>query len=511
MAWSLPALEKARTRPTDAAESRFAAMWVAGWFGDGSLALLGAEREGYQLHRVFADGRSALLYQYARRFTAAATAIGDRVAVAIDDRALFVMSASEGARPDQIVTLDPGDRVRAIAWSADGARIAYLRQSSGAGAEASIAVVPAAGGEPHEVWRGSLFSIAGQLLAWLDEHRLAFAANDLAADRARLLTVDTRSRRVEQRDDWPGTYAGAGSAARGTLVVVRGTATRAVQIGDRWGWGLAPLHDRAVRAHRLAGWTADHRVVFAIGEPGKERVVCAAAGQPLEAWPGTRPGVELPDTLAGDDLIAHRLDEAAHQIVVERITPAGDHSELARLSSRAAACDVARCAGDRAAPCIVEDNDGHVVRWIELDPATGTPGAQVHQRPLRDRVCSAALSPDGRLLAVIDGGEAITLLDRTTGKQETRSAGDGTALQSVGFASDGDIWASATGFRHRLTGMMSFNRLDSGWISSSPSSRGNARTDALRWAARPSPSPDGKQVAVATLDLELEVWRADGL
>jgi hypothetical protein len=376
----------------------------------------------------------------------------------------------------------------------------------------SIGVVPATGGDSREVWRGPLTAMAGQLLAWLDDHRLAFATNDGSAGRARLFTVDTRGPRVEQRDDWLGAYAGAGSAAGGMLLVLRGAATHAVQIGDRWGWGLARLHDRGVRARWLAGWTSDHRVVFAVGEPGRERIVRTAPGQALEAWPGTRAGAEVPDTLAGDDLIAHRLDEADHQIVIERITPTGDHSELARVSARAADCDVVRCAGDRGAPCIVEDNDGGVVRWTELDPQTGARGSQVHQRPLRERfVCSAALSPDGRLLAVVDGGDAVAIIDRTTGHQDTRSAGEGAALQSIGFASDGDVWASATGFRGRMSGMMSWSRLDSGWISTSASSRGNARTDALRWYARPSPSPDGKQVAVATLDLELEVWRCDGL
>jgi hypothetical protein len=105
----------------------------------------------------------------------------------------------------------------------------------------------------------------------------------------------------------------------------------------------------------------------------------------------------------------------------------------------------------------------------------------------------------------------VTVIERTTGKQDPKSAGEGAALQSVGFAPDGTVWATSIGFRGRLSGMMTFTRLDSGWISGSASSRGSSRSDALRWFSRPSPSPDGKQVAVATLDLELEVWRADGL
>jgi len=513
VAWSLPALEKVRTRTSDTPESTFVRLWVVGWFGDGSLALIGSDRDGgHQLHRAFADGRNQLLYRYAQRFTAAATPAGDRVAIAVDDHAMFVVTSTEGSAPVQIAALQPGEQVLAMAWSPDGARLAYAALPGDPSADAAIRVLPATGGESREVWRGPLSAIAGQLLAWLDENRLAFAGNDLATGRARLFTVDTRGRPAEQRDDWAETYVGPGSAARGTLVMLRGAATRAVQIGDRSGWGLVRLHDRGVRAQRLAGWTADQRAVFTVGAPGKEQIVRAAPGQAFESWPGTRAGVELPDTLAGDDLIAHRIDQAAQQIVVERIAPDGTHTELARVSAHAADCDVVRCAGDRAAPCVIADSDGRVVRWAEIDPATGARGAQIHQRPLRERsVCSAALSADGVRLAIADGGETIALIDRTTGKDETRSGGEGCAMQSVGFAADGDVWASATGFRGRPSGMMAFSRLDSGAIGSSPSSRGNPRADALRFYARPSPSPDGKQLAVATLDLELEVWRADGL
>jgi predicted Ser/Thr protein kinase len=511
--WSLPALEKARSRPTDTPDSLFVMMWVVGWFSDGSLAVIGTDRDGgHQLHRAFADGRSQLLHRYAQRFTAAATPAGDKVAIAIDDHAMFIVAAAESTAPAQIATLDPGEQVLAMAWSPDGTRLAYARLPGGANADASIRVVPASGDPSRDVWRGPLSAIAGQLLAWLDEHRLAFAGNDLVAGRARLFTVDTREGPAAQRAEWPETYVGFGSAAGGALVMLRGAAVRAVQVRERYGSGAARAHDRGVRAQRLAGWTADRRAVFAAGRPGKEQIVRAAAGQAFEPWPGTQPGVELPDTLVGDDVIAHRLDEAAQQIVVERITPDGVHSELARLSAHAAGCDVVRCAGDRAAPCIALDSDGRTVRWTELDPRTGARGPQLHQRPLRDRrVCSAALSPDGQQLAVVDGGETVTIIDRTTGREAASNAGEGAALQSVGFGPDGTVWATALGFQGRLSGMMLFHRLERGAISSSPTSRSGSRGDALRFFFRPSPSPDGKQVAVATLELELEVWRVDNL
>jgi hypothetical protein len=110
--------------------------------------------------------------------------------------------------------------------------------------------------------------------------------------------------------------------------------------------------------------------------------------------------IELPDTVVGDSVIAHRLDPAApadRGVVVERIDPAGRRTELARLPGDRAADTPVRCAGDRAPPCMLMEITGADVRWVEIDPATGARGRVLHSRGLGDRAQrDAALSADGK-------------------------------------------------------------------------------------------------------------------
>lgn len=511
--WAIPDLELPGADPAAEPRSTLVTMWAMGWFSDGSIALLGATRDsGYHLYRVQPDGRARLLYRYAQRFAVAVTVVGDRVAIGLNDYAIFVVSTEEGAEPQQLATVGRGEQVMALAWSPDGKRLASARLPPESNRDAAIVVTSITGEETRELWHGNLTNYADQVLAWLDEDRLAFTHNAPASGLTQLMVLSVARKQATMRDEWTNDYVGNGSAARGVLLLLRGSSTYSVQLGDRAGQQLALLHGAEVRARRIAGWTSDGRLVFVSGAPGHERIVRAAPGQALEPWPGTQEGVETPDTVVGESVLAHRLDAASKQLVIERISSTGEHTELTRISSLGAGPVVVRCAGDRGPPCVVEEGNGRTVEWTELDPVTGARGARVHQRPLRERYLrGAALSPDGRVLAVVDGGDTVTLIDRTTGLEELRSAGEGAALQSLSFFPDGALAATALGFQGRLFGWFTFSRLENGRLSSSPSPRGDARTDLLRWFWRPTTSPDGQRVAVGTLDIRLEVWRADGL
>src|SRR5206468_1121884 len=135
---------------------------------------------------------------------------------------------------------------------------------------------------------------------------------------------------------------------------------------------------------------------------------------------------------------------SASQVVVERIAADGKRNELARLPADRMSDTVVRCAGDRAAPCMVQDISGQDVRWVEIDLETGRRGRVLHSRGIgARRVRDAALSLDGKTLAIVEGtSELIVVPDLAVAATRTYSASGDASLQSVSFAPTGDIWAT---------------------------------------------------------------------
>jgi photosystem II stability/assembly factor-like uncharacterized protein len=153
------------------------------------------------------------------------------------------------------------------------------------------------------------------------------------------------------------------------------------------------------------------------------------------------------------------------------------------------------------------------VRWTELDPITGARGRVLHERPVGEASTrDAALSPDGALLAIVDGTNEITVIDVATGTSEKpREVGDGAAMQSLGFAASGELWATSLGFRGQLFGLMSFTRYPEPKPHFGPARDRGPSRDSMRHYLRPSPSPDGSRVAVSVRELHIDVWRVDGM
>lgn len=510
LAWATPKQDDRTDRPRDLLVSS----WAAGWFSDRSIALVGTTPQGeWELFRIYPDGRSQLLHRHPSRFVVAVDP-NDRIAIAIDDYAVFVLPPGEHVAPEQLTALGRGDVVTGLAWSPDGTKLAVGITPAAPATSSLVRVMSDRGAEPRDVWSGAPAAPEQAMLAWLDGARLALTTIDPATHATALVAVDVATTTATTRAIVGDELVAAGSAARGTLLLLRGTARPSVQVGDRWGEKFQLVHDPALVADHVAGWTPAGELVFAAGSPGAVQLVKARPGQPPVAWPGTRPGGETPDTVVGDDVIVHHTDATTAQRVIERLGPTGARVELART---AATTGEVRCAGDRAPPCVIEQVAGNVVQWTELDPTTGALGAVILQRQLHERGSrSAALSPDGAQLAVVEGGPGVVVVARAGGTPEkSPSAGDGAALHALGFGPDGELWASATGHRGRRFGLMTFKRRTddkdptNGHFMSA-FSRG-ARTDTLRWYGRPAPSPDGQHVAVEVRELHLEIWRADGL
>jgi len=493
--------------PKARAERAIAAT-VAGWFGDGSLAVVTTTKRDYQLVRVRETGAFDPLYASPQRILAAVGARpagGDRVAIAIG------AVISELPSNAQLATVPPGERVVAMAWSADGERLAIAQ----AGDEAVIRLA-----RGDVLWRGRSRATLAPLLAWVGDTRLAAGYQEPETGVTSLIAIDTVTGGVTVRDQLAGEL-GAATAAGGLVLLLRGTAREAVHIRNRFNATIARAHPEATRGTQVAGWTPDGRLVFLEGTGTDARVVAARAGIDkapwvTAPWPGSISG-DVPDTMVVDSVIVHRVDpEDAGHVLVERISDAGARTRLARIDHDAPPAGgtldgVVRCAGDRAAPCVVRRRAGDQVTWSELDSQTGAIGKLVYQRPVVARVpASAALSDDGTLLAVADGGPTITLVDVATGarlgKPPTRNPA--ARVQSVAFEANGDLWFTALDAEGRDHDFARVARKGGDYAS-------YTSTDAdepLRWFGRAAPRLADKDLVlgVPVRDVRLEVWRADG-
>ncbi len=505
--WRVPRL----WRPGDRYEKSLVTIQAVGWFSDDSIALVGStSNDGYALFRVNADGTSRLLHHQDPRFTVSVSR-HDRVAFAVNDDAIFTLDGGEGVVPEQLVALARGEQVLAHAWSPDGKQLAVARMPASATAPAKIQIIADTGDSMYDVWSGPTSGIYDTMLAWLDDQRIVFSQQDPATREISLYTLDVDDpAQLRKRASLTDDYIGAGSAAGGTVLVGRGTAFHSVQVGDDKAHHLAPVQ-AGLRGSYLAGWTTDGRVVFAAGKPGKLRVARARPGRDLEHWPGTQEGVEVPHTVVGDSVIVHRIDAAAkdRRMMIERIGPRGERAVLARLHNDGSVTPI-RCAGDRAGPCVITELSGNQVIFRELDPARGTLGEVILQRPIGERYkCDLAVSLDGRQLAIVEGRAELTLYDRETSASKSWLATADAALQSVGFSPAGDLWATSIGYEGRMFGLMVFPKDDRGGVKKLPRSR--MRGDGLRWYWRPSPSPDGRQVAVTVREFRLHIAQITGL
>jgi predicted Ser/Thr protein kinase len=499
-AWTVPKYQ----RTPGAYGDSLITLSCAGWFSDGSLALIGTTfRDGHHLFRIERGG-GRLLHSQAARFSAA-VASDDRVLIGIAGAGVYVLGA--GRDPDQILALGPGEIAAAIAVSPDGRQVAVARRAASLDPSLRIQIATPSDRGVREVWRGPSAARADSLLVWLDGARIAFTARE-PSGAAVLYTLDTAHPGAPVVRGGGG--FGPGSAAGGTVLAVLDREVASVAIGNARAEQLAPV-EANVAASRIAGWTTDGHLVFARGEPAQ--VVRAVPGRGAEPWPGSRAGVDIPDTVAGDSVIAHHREPAPPgEVVVERIDPDGRRTELARLPGDRAADTPVRCAGDRAPPCMLMEITGGDVRWVEIDPATGARGRVLHSRGLGDRgQRDAALSADGKTLAIVEGTPEVIVVDPAAGTARSYPAAGDAALVSAAFGPTGDIWATSEGFRGHRFGVMVFEvrpRTGEYWMAAS---RGSLYQLALSAPWRPTVSPDGSQIAIAVRERHTRIVRLQGL
>lgn len=150
--------------------------------------------------------------------------------------------------------------------------------------------------------------------------------------------------------------------------------------------------------------------------------------------------------------------------------------------------------------------------WTEIDPEGGARKGVRHSRGRSAARAEAALSLDGKFLAIVEGSSELTVvIDGDRGTTRSFASAPDAALDSVAFAPSGDIWVTAVGFHGRLFGAMAFEFRAKWTDFSSAYARGSSYRDALRRFSRPTVSPDGRQVAAWVRELHSEIVRIQGL
>jgi serine/threonine-protein kinase len=499
--WPIPAAVE-HTAGGRVVEKQLVTTWTVGWFTGRSLAVAGISETGtWHLMRLFEDGRHTMLYSAPERFTV--SAVGDVAAIGIHESGIYIVHAD---KPEQLEPIEPiasTEAVMAIAVAPDAERVAIARRA--AGTEKAMIQVITPGGNKTTIWTGDVSNDIDQLLVWLDNDRLAFVHRPPPDGRqpanAILYMHDLRTHQTVKRYEWPAErYAGIGSAAHGELLVVGGQLRRRVAIGGARGERLAAVHDDAEAGALPAGWTSDGKLVFQLGD----RVVRVAPGGTPETWPGVTGG-ERPNAVLGDDVIVHRIE--GRETVIEKITARGTRKELHRMPAVDARY-VVRCAGEREKPCFIETTSARDVTWRVFYPHTGELGRVLHKRLRREvNMQSAALSSDGTTLAIVEGTSELLLVDTATGSVRTITTGSGVELQTVAFSPDGELWATSLGYRGQFFGLLRFASRG-GRLAAGPSDVLHGPT---RFYWRPTPSPDGKYLAIGLLDFHFVVSRFIGV
>jgi WD40 repeat protein len=415
------------------------------FFPDGATYLvLGQHESGdWQVWRV--GDRFELLHQERGFFNARLSPDGTRVALGGRHDVQVLDLATRGTR--QIARMQGGEIVSAIAWSPDGTQLVFIR-SPGEQRDDSIELADLASGATRVLHRRRFETFMVVSLGWLGPGRLVYAVN--ARDGATLheLRFDAATATEREIYAWPGQQVQNGRWSHGRFVYVRGTTRYGVYVGEA---GLRPRLERITtgdgQVRRLAGWTDDGKVVFAGDGSGSFDVVAQDPAGTAALWVGG-PAPEMPDSLAGGAVIFQRVD--GDRVEIWRASPRGDPDRITSVPTADAAANVVRCAGDRAAPCVLADaaRPG-VARYSLLWPSSEEKGRVIAELPVSSRFLrSHALSPDGETLAIVGGGESVITFDVASGERRDLEVGGGIELQSVSWSHDGSaVLVTGIGWR----------------------------------------------------------------
>jgi WD40 repeat protein len=272
----------------------------------------------------------------------------------------------------------------------------------------------------------------------------------------------------------------------------------------RW-WDLAAppegkaevILDRKAReaAAKKAGKGASEAPGVSVGLQKKAR-----AAEAHQEWVRTLSiGAEGRQLLSGDDKGLAILWDAASAAEVRRFQSPG------WLRAVALSAD-----GRLAATCEFAPRYGGFANAIKLwDAASGALkldlGKEFKKGERVSGMAAAAFSPDGKLLALGQGGEVeggkgkITLVDPETGKKTQELPGHESGITSLGFNPDGTVLASGG----RDTQVRLWSMPDGKLLQELGKPRGGQFKD---WIHAAVFSPDGSRLAAADMAGQIHLW-----
>ena len=459
--------------------------------GSADLLVTGQRADGeLQSWRIGAAAR--LVFSATAYYVVRVSPDGHTLAIAHTSAGTIELRDLDGGAPRPLVALPLGEVASGVAWSPDGSELGFVRIAADAGGDSLEAIAPATGAR-RVVLRRAFGTVGPPLFAWPAADRIVYAVGGREGSTLyETAAAGTGGERAIHR--WPGLAVQSGKWSGGRLVYTRGTARYGIYVHAGEAWTRLLTGDGVAR--RLAGWTPAGELVFAGDAAGTPDVIRQApAGRPAPWIAGD--AADLPDSLAGDRVVFQRA--AGDQIELRIGHPDGTSDHIAAVAARDAAANVVRCAGDREPPCVLEEVAGDRVRYrlVDIDGTGGEPGRVVVELPRKNRLLrNHAVAPAGDLLAIVDGGGAITLVALADGARRELAVGGGALVQSAAWSADGrEVLVTALQYQGASFAALAVDR------------GGAVRTitaDDAMWRWRVQPAADGRLASVG-IEFEMEL------